>query len=146
MIKLLHVADFAVIVGDLIDIGEARRVIPILGGKVSGPLLQGHILPGGADFQILRKDGVTELEARYVIECQGGSKIYVENKGLRHGPADLMERMRRGEAVDPKLIYFRAVPRFETGDEKYRWLTRHIFVCDGVRRPARVELTVYQVL
>ena len=146
MIKFLHVADFAVIVGDPIAIGEARRVIPILGGKVTGPLLQGHILPGGADFQILRKDGVTELEARYVIECEGGAKIYVENKGLRHGPADAMERMRRGEAVDPKLIYFKATPRFETGDEKYRWLTRYIFVCEGVRRSTRVELAVYQVL
>ena len=150
MIKLVHIADLSVIVGDPIETGETpagvRRAIPILGGQVTGPKMKGHILSGGADFQILRRDGVTELEARYVIEAEGGAKIYVENKGLRHGPAAAMERLRRGEPVDPALIYFRATPRFETADEKYRWLTRHIFVGDGIRRPNRVELAFYQVM
>ena len=150
MIRLTHVADLSVVVGDPIDVGEtpagARRVIPILGGTVTGTGLNGQVMSGGADFQILRKDGVTELEARYIIVTESGSKIYVENKGLRHGPPELMERLRRGEPVDPALIYFRATPRFETGDEKYRWLTRHIFLCDGVRRPNRVELAFYQVM
>ena len=150
MIKLIHIADLDVIVGSPVEVGETpagmRRVIPILGGKVSGPKIEGHILPGGADFQIVRRDGVTELQARYVIECESGSKIYVENSGLRHGSPEAMERLRRGEPADPKLIYFRATPRFETADTSYQWLTRHIFVCDGVRHPNRVGLAFYQVL
>jgi len=150
MIELLHVADLRVEVGEPIEVGQTpagvRRVIPILGGAVSGPRLRGRVLAGGADFQILRNDGVTELHARYVVECESGARIYIENSGLRHGPADAMERLRRGEPVDPSLIYFRSAPRFETGDEAYRWLTRHLFIGDGVRRPDRVELTVYQVM
>ncbi len=150
MIKLLHVADLSVIVGDPIDVGDTgagvRRVIPILGGEVTGPRIKGHVMQGGADYQILRKDGVTELHARYVLECENGAKIYVKHSGLRHGPPDAMERLRRGEPVDPKLIYFRATPRFETSDKNYNWLTRHIFICDGIRRPNRVELAFYQVL
>jgi len=69
--ELLHVADLSVEVGDPIETGEpaagVRRMIPILGGTVAGPRLTGRILPGGADFQLSRNDGVTELEARYVI-------------------------------------------------------------------------------
>lgn len=150
MIKLVHVADLKVIVGDAIEVGDTgagvRRMIPILGGEVSGPRIKGHIMNGGADYQILRKDGVTELDARYVIECEDRARIYVENWGLRQCPPELMERIRRGEPVDPALIYFRATPRFSTGDKNYSWLTRHVFVCDGVRRPNRVELAFYQVL
>lgn len=145
MIQLAHVTDLSVAVGDPIETGS-RRVIPILGGDATGPRIHGRILPGGADFQILRPDHVTELHARYVIETPEGARIYVENSGLRHGPADAMERLRRGEPVDPSLIYFRSTPRFESGDESCQWLTRHIFVADGIRRPRRVELAIYQVL
>ena len=150
MIKLVHVADLKVLVGAPVEIGDtpagARRMIPILGGEATGPRLKGQVLGGGADYQILRRDGVTELQARYVLELEGGAKVYVENNGLRHGPPELMERMRRGEQVDPKQIYFRATPRFETADKNYLWLTRHIFLCEGVRLPTRVELAFYQVL
>ena len=139
MIKLTHVADLSVVAGGPIDAGEtpagACRVIPIPGGTVTGTGLKGQVMSGGADFRILRKDGVTEPEARYIIVTESGSKIYVENKGLR-----------RGEPVDAALICFRATPRFETADEKYRRLTRHIFLCDGVRRPNRVELAFCQVM
>jgi hypothetical protein len=149
MIELFHVADLTVVVGDPIEIGETpagvRRVIPILGGEMSGPRIRGRVLSAGADFQILGNDGVTKLHARYVVECDNGSRIYIENTGLRHGPAEAMDRLRRGERVDPALIYFRTTARFETGDEAYRWLTRHIFVGAGARYPDRVELAIYQV-
>jgi len=150
MIELCHVANFAVLVGEPIEAGETsaglRRVIPIVGGEVTGPHLQGRVLAGGADFQILRPNGVAELHARYVIECQDGERIYVENCGLRHGPPEAMERLRRGEPVDPALIYFRTTPRFETGAKKYSWLRDYVFTASGVRRPNSVELSVYQVL
>jgi hypothetical protein len=150
MIDLVHAADLSVLVGQPIEIGRTaagvRRVVPILGGEVSGPRLQGRVLPGGADYQLIRADEVAELHARYVIEATGGSRIYVENTGLRHGPAEAMERLRRGEAVDPALIYFRTTTKFETGDESFFWLARHVFVGAGVRHPDRVQISIYQVM
>ena len=132
------------------SIGETaagiQRAIPILGGTVGGPRLRGKVLPGGADFQLLRKDGVTELRARYTLQCDDGALIDVDNRGMRHGPAEAMERLRRGEEVDPALMYFRAIPRFETASESCLWLTRYVFECDGIRRPGEVALTFYQVL
>ena len=144
VIEIVHIADLVITVAEPIEIG-GRRVIPITGGKAQGPRLHGRILAAGADFQTLRSDGVTELEARYVLETEDGARIYIENRGLRHGPADAMEKLRRGQEVDPALLYFRTVPRFETAAEPYQWLTRHVFVGDGARFPDRVELTVYQV-
>lgn len=149
MIELTHAADLTVLVGQPIEIGETgagvRRVVPILGGEISGPRIQGRILPAGADYQLIRLDGVAELHARYVIETTGGGRIYVENSGLRHGSAEAMERLHRGEAVDPALIYFRTTMKFETGDESFQWLARNIFVGAGVRHPDRVQLSIYQV-
>jgi hypothetical protein len=145
VIELAHIADFAATIAAPIEIG-ARRLIPITGGEVRGPELQGRILAGGADFQLVRADGVAELHARYVIETSDGALIYVENSGLRYGPADAMDKIRRGEPVDPALIYCRTTPRFETSDPRYLWLTRHLFVASAVRYPDRVELAIYQIL
>jgi hypothetical protein len=75
-----------------------------------------------------------------------GAIIYIENIGIRFGPRELLERVKRGEAVDPRLIYFRSVPRFETGSEKYRWLMEFLFVGSGARYPDRVEIDVHQVM
>jgi hypothetical protein len=150
MIRLVHVTDLIVTIAPPIEIGATyagmRRVIPITGGEAKGPVLCGRILPAGADFQVLRHDGVAELNARYTIQTDDGAMIYIENTGLRHGPADAMEKLQRGEAVDPSLPYFRTTPRFETGAEPYLWLTRHVFVAEGVRRPDCVEPAVYQIL
>jgi hypothetical protein len=150
MIELALVAELTVTVGDAVEVGATpaglRRVVPITGGEARGPRLRGRVLPGGADVQLIRPDGVAELVARYVIETPTGSRVFIENRGLRHGPADAMERLRRGEAVDPGLIYFRTTPRFETGDDSLAWLTRHVFVATAIRRPDRVELAIYQVL
>jgi hypothetical protein len=150
VIELVHVADLRIRVGQPIEIGETamgvRRVVPILGGEVSGPRLRGRILPAGDDFQLIRADKVTELHARYVIETDGGGRIYIENSGLRHGTAEAMERLLRGESADPSQIYFRTTAKFETNDESSLWLARHIFVGTGVRHPDRVHLSIYQVL
>ena len=122
-----------------------RRVVPINGGRVEGPRLTGRILPGGADFQVIRDDGLAELHARYVIEASSGALIYVENTGIRHGPREAIERLNRGEAVDPALIYFRTVPRFETAAPALAWLMRGIFICSGARHPDRVQLSYFHV-
>jgi hypothetical protein len=125
-------------------LGE-RRIIDITGGEVSGPKLAGRILPGGADWQIVRDDGTTVLEARYTIEAQDGALIYVQNFGYRHGPPELLMRIARGEDVDPALYYFRAAPTFETAAPEHAWLNRTIAVCTGVRTRERVILDFYAV-
>jgi hypothetical protein len=129
------------------DLGYGiRRVIPVLGGTVQGEGIKGTIHSGGADFQIIRPDGFTELEAKYTFELDDGALIYIENIGVRFGPKEALDRIARGEAVDPALIYFRSVPRFETGHPKYRWLMQNLFIGVGARHPDRVELAVHQVL
>lgn len=144
---LTHVADLFIDVAAPIVIGETaaglRRIVPIIGGHVTGRV-EGTIEPGGADFQILRTDGVTELEARYTIVTPSGARLYVVNRGIRTGPKDVMDALARGETVDPELIYFRASPTFETGAPEYKWLMRRLFVTTGVRRPDRVELRLYE--
>jgi hypothetical protein len=147
--QLEHVADLVVTIHAPIEIGRIsgnlRRMIPIASGEVKGPKLFGKVVSGGADYQMLRADGVSELEARYVIELNDGGLVYVENRGIRFGPPELMEKIRRGEPVDPALIYFRSTPRFETAVPGYEWLMRHLFLCSGARYPDRVELRFFQV-
>jgi hypothetical protein len=133
-----------------IDIGDIpqgrRRIIPISGGTVKGPRLNGRMLPGGADFQIWRSDGCTEIHARYVIETDTGKLIYVENTGLRHGPPEAMQRLAQGLPVDPALIYFRTVAKLETAAPEFAWLTRGIFLCSGARFPDRVVIRYFEVM
>jgi uncharacterized protein DUF3237 len=123
-----------------------RRIIPITGGEVRGRELNGKVLPFGADFQIVRPDSSIELEAKYALQSDDGAVIYVENRGIRHGPVELIQKLNRGEAVDPALIYFRTVPRFETGYAKYRWLMQSLFVASAARHASRVVIDVHQVL
>jgi hypothetical protein len=143
------VTEISVEVGAPITIGETgaglRRVIPILGGTVRGPRLNGSVVPGGADFQLLRPDGVMELEAKYVLEATTGALIYVVNRGLRHGPAAAVEKLMRGEPADPQLIYFRAAPTFETAAPEFKWMMRSLFVCTGRRLPNEVLLSLYEI-
>ncbi len=136
-------------IGEVISAGETgagvRRIIPIIGGEVKGAVT-GKVLPCGADFQIIRPNELIDLEAKYAFETDDGATVYVENKGLRFGPVDLLQKLKRGEPVDPKLIYFRTVPKFETGHDKYRWLMQHIFVASAARHADRVVIDVHQVL
>ena len=122
-----------------------RRIIPITGGRFHGERLSGRVLAGGADWQIVRPDGVADLDARYTIETHDGALIYVRNKGYRHGPDDVIQRLKDGEAVDPKLYYMRTTPWFETGDARYAWLNRIVCVATGARRAASVDLEVFEV-
>jgi Protein of unknown function (DUF3237) len=146
---LRHVADLSADVAAPIEIGTStvgrRRVIPILGGRVVGPRLSGRVLPGANDYQIIRSDGVLELQARYIIETVDGALIYVENTGMREGPTEVLARQAAGEWVDPSLVYFRTVPRFETAAPSYQWLMRRIFLCAGARFPTEVRVAFYEV-
>lgn len=147
-VSLEHVFDVSARVAKPLEFGDTglgeRRVIDITGGAVSGPRLAGRVLPG-ADFQIIRASGLTELHARYAIQAEDGALIYVVNDGIRFGPKAALDALKRGEPVDPDLIYFRSVPRFETSAPKYSWMMESIFIASGARRPDAVELCVYRV-
>ena len=122
-----------------------RRIVPILGGRVRGPRLEGEILPGGADFQLIRPDGVAEIEARYALRLQDGALVYVVNRGLRHAAPEDVARLLRGEAVPPERVYFRTAPSFETASPAHAWLQRSLFVGLGERQPATVVVRVFAV-
>ncbi len=122
-----------------------RRIIDILGGTVSGPKLNGRILPGGADWQIIRADDAADIQARYTIESDNGAQILVSSEGLRHGPPDVLESLARGDKVDPSLYYFRTVMRFETSDPEVAWLNRILALARGRREARAVRLDVYEV-
>ena len=145
-----YVFSLAILIGAPIVAGDfgygARRIIPILGGEVRGEGINGTIFSCGADFQTIRPNGFTELEARYAFETDDGAIVYIENAGIRFGPKQLLDRIAKGESVDPALIYFRSVPKFETGAEKYRWLMENLFIGVGARHPDRVVIDVHQVL
>ncbi len=155
--ELEFVADLSVHVTSPIEAGMVsglnsrgrRRIIPITGGSMRGPLLQGRVLPGGADFQIVVSDTCADLDARYLIALDGpqhaGQHIFVQNRALRRGSAADIARLVRGETVDPQAIYFRCVPTFEVSDERLRWLTESVFVGTGARHPDRVEMRLFRV-
>jgi hypothetical protein len=122
-----------------------RRIINITGGKVSGARLTGRILPGGADWQIIRADGAADIKARYTIEDADGALILVHSEGLRHGPPEVIARLGRGEAVDPALYYFRTVMRFETAAPALGWLNKLLAIARGERLARAVRLDVFEV-
>jgi hypothetical protein len=123
-----------------------RRVINIAGGTVEGPRFNGKILPGGADWQIVRADGVVHLHARYTIEADRGGLILVDSEGYRHGPPEVMARLARDETVDPSLYYFRTFMRFETADPGEAWLNRVLAIGYGARERRAVTIDVHEVL
>jgi hypothetical protein len=145
---LTHALHLEVEVGAPVEIGRTpaglRRVIPITGGTVSGPLMTGRILPG-ADFQLIRTETETVADAKYVLESDRGELVYVENLALRTGSADDIARLRQDLPVDPARIYFRSTPRFETEAPRLAALTSHVFVGSGVRRPRTVVFDFFQV-
>jgi uncharacterized protein DUF3237 len=147
--ELRFAFEIEVEVGTPLDFGQTqsghRRVVPIQGGRVLGPRLQGRVLPGGGDWQILRPDGAADLEARYTIQADDGALIYVVNRGVRHGPADVLARMNRGERVEPGSYYFRSVATFETSAPECDWLTRAILLGVGERYPDKVAIRFWEV-
>lgn len=127
-----------------IDSGR-RRFIAILGGEVYGPRLNGKVLAGGGDWQTILPGGLTTIEARYFLQSEDGTVIEVTNPGVRTASAEVVERLARGEAVDPSLYYFRTTPVFGVEGEKLAWLRRSVFVARGIRNPDNVVIDYYEV-
>lgn len=148
--ELKHLCDLSVELSAPIELGQARsgrrRIIPIVGGTVSGERLKGRILDLGADWQTVFADGSAELDTRYSIETHDGAVIDIRNFGYRHGPAEVVAALARGEPVDPSLYYMRTHPRFETGDPRYAWLNTLVCLGTGAREAASVKVSVFEVL
>jgi len=135
-------------VGPPMEVGHVlrgrRRIVPILGGTFEGSGIKGRVMPG-ADWQIIHVDGFSELDSRYALETDKGHIITVRNAGIRHAATDVMQRLLRGEVVDPSLVYFRTVPTFETAVAELQWLTRSVFIGTGERLPAQVLIRFWRV-
>jgi hypothetical protein len=128
-------------------VGHGTRVfVPITGGSFDGPRLRGKVAPGGGDWTLLRSDGVLELDLRITLETDDGAMIYLTSFGLRHGPADVLAALARGESVDPASYYFRTGPRFETSAPQYAFLNRVVSVASGDRRPSGPVYTIDEIL
>src|SRR6202162_750467 len=140
-LELIFAAEVSV--GPPLDCGDVgkggRRIVPITGGEFSGPNIRGQVLPGVADWQILRGDGVSELEARYTLQTDDGALINVRNLALRHGPPDVMAALAAGRGVQSGSYYVRGATFFETGDARYGCITSCIVVRSGEREPAGVK-------
>lgn len=149
MLPAEFLMQLAVDVGEPVSMGEApqgeRRVVAILGGRFEGPALRGAILPG-ADWQLMRRDGVLEIDARYALRDERGGIVQVLSQGYRHGPPGVLAALGRGEAVDPAGYFFRTVMRFETGDAQLAWLNRVIAVATGERHARQVLLRAHALL
>jgi len=125
--------------------GGARRFIPITGGSVYGPRLQGEVLPGGGDWQTIRPGGLTEVEARYFLRAADGTVIEIHNPGVRVADEETTGKLARGEEVPQDSYYFRTQPRFRVAAGPHQWMERQVFLARGVRLPDRVIVDYYIV-
>lgn len=135
---------------DILQLGKTpygeRRIINILGGAVIGERVRGTILPGGADWQIVRPDGCADIVARYTFKTEDGALVLVNSTGLRDGSPEVLAKLARGEKVDRSLYYFRTTVRFETSHPSTDWMNRIIALAVGEREANKVKLDLYEVL
>jgi len=149
LLEFEHAFDMTIQVGQPVAVNAApngeRRLIPILGGVIEGPMLKGHILPGGMDLQWLRPDGVAEIDACYTLETEKGHRALLHNRGLRWGEPHVLSRLAQGERVRADEYYFRGSVWLESGDADLEWVRRSVFACTGWREPDAVRLGVFRV-
>jgi hypothetical protein len=126
--------------------GINRRIGLVSGGSFEGERLSGQVIDGGSDWQGMRTDGSTSLDVRLVLRTHDEGMIAMTYRGVRHGPTDVIQRMERGEAIDPATYYFRISPMFETANASYDWLNRVLAIGIGHRRPDGPVYSVFEVL
>jgi hypothetical protein len=147
--ELTHVCDITVELTRPHEMGVSpagtRRIIPIVGGSVSGPMLNGRLLDVGADWQTVQAGGIAQLDARYAIEADDGAVIEVISLGIRHASAEVAERIAGGEEVPPSDYYMRTFVRLETGHPAHDWVNRSLFLATGGKVGKTVRLSVYRV-
>jgi hypothetical protein len=149
-LALHFMARVVVEVGAVVSLGPAapqgeRRYVPLRGGTVSGPELNGIVVEGGVDWQLQRVDGATEIGAHYVLRTDEGALVEVRSEGLRHGAPEVMARLARGEPVPAADYFFRTVVRFTTGHAACLHLNKVMAVASGQREVSRVLLDVWRI-
>jgi hypothetical protein len=136
-------------VGPLVSLGQGkhgeRRYVPLGGGSVQGPELNGSLVEGGVDWQVLRADGVLDIAAHYVIRTDDGALIEVQSDGMRHGAPEVMAQLARGEALPRDAYFFRTVMRFQTGAPAWLHLNKVLALAVGQREATCVLLDVYRI-
>jgi hypothetical protein len=126
--------------------GGRRMVVPVLGGTFEGERLSGTVDPGGSDWITIRTDGAFSLDVRLVLRAKDGALIGLTYRGLRHGPAEVLAKLARGETVPSSEYYFRAAMAFETASETYDWINRIVAIGTGERLPTGPVYTIFEVL
>ena len=150
-IRTAHLFTIWLEVDSIKDLGTTpygnRRIAAVKGGRFEGEELRGTVEPAPAgDWLLQRRDGVLMLDVRLTLRTQDDALIYMTYRGMRHGPQWVMDRLNKGEKVDPSQYYFRSTPWFETSSEKYRFLNRIVCVATGRRESAGPVYDVFQIL
>lgn len=149
MMKMEHLFDLTLILGELIPVGPTplgeRRVAAIAGGSLDGPRFGGTVA-SGSDTQLMRSDGVLEIDAAYVLRLHQGGYVRIVNQGYRHGAPEVLARLALGEAVDAGEYFFRTVMRFETAVAELAWLNRSIAIAQAERKGGNVALRAWNLL
>lgn len=148
--RLTRIYRLEAVLGQPLDLGEItqghRRIVPLTGGTFSGPRLSGTLLAGAsADWQIVLPDGTALGDIRYTLRTDAGELLYVQSRGVRHGSAEVLARLGRGEDVDAGEYTFRTTTQIETAAPGLDWLNKGIFVSVGGRQPEGVVYETYLV-
>jgi hypothetical protein len=148
--SLMQVYRLEATLGEPLDLGEMpqgrRRIVPLTSGTFSGPELNGTLLPGAsADWQLVLPEGTALGDIRYTLQTDGGGLLYVQSRGIRHGSAEVLERLARGEDVDASEYTFRTSTQIETAAPGLDWLNKGVFISVGGRQPGGVTYETYLV-
>lgn len=126
--------------------GDSRGFVPIVGGVVTGPRVQGEVVAGsGGDWPVFHADGVVAFDARYLLRASDGTLIHIANRGYAHAPPEVQAAIARGETVDPSLNYFRLAPVFETSPGPHEWLNRTLVIGMGEKHAAHSVFHYFEV-
>jgi hypothetical protein len=148
--RLTRVYRLEATLGQPLDLGDVaqghRRIVPLTGGTVTGPEISGKLLPGAsADWQIVLPDGTALGDLRYTLQTDGGDLLYVQSRDVRHGSAEVLERLARGEDVEAGEYVFRTSTQIETSAPGLDWLNKGVFISVAGRQTAGVIYETYLV-
>jgi Protein of unknown function (DUF3237) len=148
--RLEYLARFSVDLGPPWEVGVTsglgdRRIFPIIGGSFDGPLLRGAILDNGADWQVVTPEGVSLIDTRYLLRLDDGALAYLQTRGFRHGPPEVLAAVAAGDPVDPHQYFFRVYMTFETASGTYGWLNRAMAIGSAMRRANAVIYDAYLI-
>jgi len=147
--ELEYICELSIELGPVREMGTGRsgvrRIIPIIGGTVRGASLSGTILNIGADWHTVFQNGCAQLDTRYAFETDDGALIEIVNFGFRHGPNEVIADLAKGKDIDPSKYYMRTHARLETGDPRYDWVNKTLFVGTGSRKKSSVIVSLFAI-